>query len=81
MIPNEEQSEAIKLGTGMLGEIALWPDKRLIYKMTDSPAHSEVQKIMIKEALHMIERQSCVRFLPHTTEERFVQITVSFLVV
>lgn len=63
---------------GLINPFYRWPNKRRVpYEL--SAAHTLQQRRFIEFCLRVLSRMSCVRFVRRTTENDYIQLTVSDL--
>lgn len=77
MILSENQLDGIvaPLRNGIVHRLWHWPNKTIPYAMNES--HSREQQEYIEETLRKMEAVSCIKFVPRTNEDHYIQITVS----
>lgn len=77
MVLEEKQKQAL-LGlerTGLINESYRWPDGVVPYVLADG-FFNQAQVDQIERGLRAIEVASCIRFVPHTDEENYVEVIV-----
>lgn len=65
-----EQSEAIYSRTGLIDTKYRWPNKTIIYQMSEE--HTKEQQLYIKLAHWTIESVSCIKFAQRTNESEYI---------
>lgn len=65
--------------TGLIDTSYRWPNNTVSYILSD--IFSQAQKDYIELGLRELERVSCLRFVPRTTEETFVSVEVSKMLI
>lgn len=77
MILSEDQIDEIVSPerNGLISKNARWPNNVVRYQL--SPNHTKQQHNIIENALKQIEKVSCIKFLPRTNQNAYVEIIVS----
>lgn len=63
---------------GLISTKYRWPNKTVPYQL--SMNHTQDQRNYIERSLKTIESNSCVKFVRHTNETDYIEITVSLII-
>lgn len=81
MILSEEQYDNLffQMRNGLTNEKYYWPNGIVPIAMNSN--HTTEQQEYIERAIKKIESVSCIKFIPRTIEDNFIQLTVSMTIV